>query len=58
MIVVTSDGRNIECNRITWECNHCGYRYLHLYRNGEDGEYEYDMIPLSRVIEIVAYKED
>lgn len=56
-VVETNNGRNIECDEITFEVKQTGY-WVHLYRDDEDGKYEYEMIHISEITKIYNYKEE
>lgn len=54
MVVETNNGRNIVCDEITFEVKQTGH-WVHLYRDSEDGKYEYEMIHISTIIRIYDY---
>lgn len=57
MVVETNNGRNVVCDEITFEVKQTGH-WAHLYRDGEDGKFEYEMIHISTIIRIYDYEED
>lgn len=57
IFVETKNGRNIACSKITFEIKQTGY-WVHLWRDEDGHEFEYELIHISMITKVYKLKED